>query len=188
MLYPYKGCLGRSSRKYRSTTRRGSRLEESDEQFCVYATHVPRPQSPFYLRTLGVEWGGGASATSGAPGAEKSTKTQMLEMGAKVLQTDAPLNNMDVYLVGFHPLKEDPAHQMEAHHFCHQVNEDFAQCALFDGNTKDGQPEWHRVHHLGKALHFPARGGESNTGTPTITRFCRGSWSLPDCRRSPRRR
>ena len=25
---------------------------------------------------------------------------------------------------------------MEAHHFCRQVNEDFAQCALFDGNTK----------------------------------------------------
>jgi hypothetical protein len=24
---------------------------------------------------------------------------------------------------------------MEAHHFCRQVNEDFAQCALFDGNT-----------------------------------------------------
>jgi hypothetical protein len=70
-------------------------------------------------------------------GAEKSPKTQMLEMGAKVLQSDAPLKNMDVYLVGFHPMKEDPAHQMEAHHFCHQVNEDFAQCALFDGNTKD---------------------------------------------------
>ncbi len=69
-------------------------------------------------------------------GAEKSPKTHMLEMGAKVLQSDAPLNNMDVYLVGFHPLKEDQAHQMEAHHFCHQVNEDFAQCALFDGNTK----------------------------------------------------
>ena len=70
-------------------------------------------------------------------GAEKSTKTQMLEMGAKALQSDAPLNNMDVYLVGFHPLKEDPTHQVEAHHFCRQVNEDFAQCALFDGNTKD---------------------------------------------------
>jgi hypothetical protein len=69
-------------------------------------------------------------------GAEKSPKTQLLEMGAKVLQSDAPLNNMDVYLLGFHPLKEDPAHQVEAHHFCHQVNEDFAQCALFDGNTK----------------------------------------------------
>jgi uncharacterized protein DUF1264 len=69
-------------------------------------------------------------------GAEKSTKTQMLEMGAKALQSDAPLNHMDVYLVGFHPLKEDPTHQVEAHHFCRQVNEDFAQCALFDGNTQ----------------------------------------------------
>lgn len=25
---------------------------------------------------------------------------------------------------------------MEAHHFCRQVNQDFAQCALFDGNTE----------------------------------------------------
>jgi len=25
---------------------------------------------------------------------------------------------------------------MEAHHFCNQVNEDFAQCVLFDGNTE----------------------------------------------------
>jgi hypothetical protein len=32
-------------------------------------------------------------------------------------------------------MKDDPRHQMEAHHFCRQVNEDFAQCALFDGNT-----------------------------------------------------
>jgi hypothetical protein len=41
-----------------------------------------------------------------------------------------------VYLVGFHPMKERPDHQMEAHHYCHQVNEDFAQCALFDGNGR----------------------------------------------------
>lgn len=70
-------------------------------------------------------------------GEEKSTKTQMLELGAKVLQSNAPLKDMDLYLVGFHPLKDDPTHQMEVHHFCHQVNEDFAQCVLFDGNTKD---------------------------------------------------
>ena len=42
---------------------------------------------------------------------------------------------MNVYLVGFHPMKDDPQRQMEAHHFCRQVNEDFAQCALFDGNS-----------------------------------------------------
>jgi len=70
------------------------------------------------------------------PGDEASMKTQALKLGAKVLQTDSPLDPIDVYLVGFHPMKHDPSHQMEAHHFCKQVNEDFAQCVLFDGNTR----------------------------------------------------
>ena len=34
-------------------------------------------------------------------------------------------------------MKAEPAHQFEAHHFCRQVNEDFMQCALYDGNTAD---------------------------------------------------
>ena len=68
-------------------------------------------------------------------GAETTAKTDVLKAGAAALQGSAPLSEMDVYLVGFHPMKEDPTHQMEAHHFCRQVNEDFAQCALFDGNT-----------------------------------------------------
>lgn len=71
------------------------------------------------------------------PGREESTKTNLLETGAALLQRHAPLGEMDVYLVGFHPMKNDPSHQMEAHHFCRQVNEDFAQCTLFDGNTAD---------------------------------------------------
>lgn len=69
-------------------------------------------------------------------GQEKSTKTEMLEAGAAALQTDSPLEPMNIYLDGFHASKDDPSHQMEAHHFCHQVNEDFAQCVLFDGNTQ----------------------------------------------------
>lgn len=69
-------------------------------------------------------------------GQQKSTKTQMLEVGAAMLQDSSPLKSLDIYLDGFHATKSDPAHQMEAHHFCHQVNEDFAQCALFDGNTR----------------------------------------------------
>ena len=68
------------------------------------------------------------------PGSEKSATTRALEIGAKALQRKSPLAPMDVYLVGFHPMKDHPDHQMEAHHYCHQVNEDFAQCALFDGN------------------------------------------------------
>ena len=70
-------------------------------------------------------------------GEEKSGKTKVLELGAKVLQGNAPMGGFDIYLVGFHPMKDYPEHQMTAHHFCNQVNEDFAQCVLFDGNTAD---------------------------------------------------
>ncbi|TCS35608.1 uncharacterized protein DUF1264 [Paucimonas lemoignei] len=70
------------------------------------------------------------------PGAGKSAKTRTLEAGAKVLQSNAPIEGFDIYLVGFHPIKDHPEQQMEAHHYCHQVNEDLAQCVLFDGNTK----------------------------------------------------
>ena len=69
------------------------------------------------------------------PGTPKSPSTVALETGARLLQSNTPLRPFDVYLVGFHPMKENPAMQMEAHHYCHQVNEDFAQCTLFDTNT-----------------------------------------------------
>lgn len=82
---------------------------------------------------------GDVEPDSPPPGREKSTTTRALEAGATILQRDAPTGAMDVYLAGFHPLKDEPAHQIEAHHFCNQVNEDFAQCALFDGNTADAR-------------------------------------------------
>jgi uncharacterized protein DUF1264 len=70
-------------------------------------------------------------------GAKKNAKLQTLSAGAKMLQTDAPPSQLTAYLVGLHPMKAHPDMQMEAHHFCKQVNADFAQCALFDGNTAD---------------------------------------------------
>jgi hypothetical protein len=69
-------------------------------------------------------------------GREKTVKTEVLEAGVAMLQSDSPLQPMNIYLDGFHASKENPAHQMEAHHFCRQVNQDFAQCVLFDGNTQ----------------------------------------------------
>lgn len=41
-----------------------------------------------------------------------------------------------MYFVGYHPMKDDPHHAMEAHHFCSKLNEDFTQCVLFDGDGK----------------------------------------------------
>jgi len=75
---------------------------------------------------------GPAAEVDGSP---DSMKTNVLEAGADALQTDAPTDQLDIYLVGFHPMKNKPEEQFEAHHFCQQVNEDFAQCSLYDGNT-----------------------------------------------------
>jgi hypothetical protein len=52
---------------------------------------------------------------------------------------ETPLTGMGVYLVAFHPMKSDPSHQMEAHHFCRQTSSDFMQCVLFDGSAKDAK-------------------------------------------------
>jgi hypothetical protein len=56
---------------------------------------------------------------------------------APVLSADTPIKGMNVYLVGFHPMKTAPAKQMEAHHYCRQMDADFMQCAVFNGNTKE---------------------------------------------------
>jgi hypothetical protein len=60
-----------------------------------------------------------------------------LEAGAAVLQDTTPLKDFDIYVAGLHCAKHEPEMQMEAHHFCRQVNQDFLQCVLFDGNTVD---------------------------------------------------
>ncbi|EEF24567.1 conserved hypothetical protein, partial [Ricinus communis] len=76
------------------------------------------------------------AAPTSPPGSEKAASTKVLETGARLLQRNSPVGGFDIYLVGFHPMKDHPDQQMEAHHYCHQVNEDFAQCILFDGNTR----------------------------------------------------
>jgi hypothetical protein len=78
-----------------------------------------------------------AAAHATPAGEPKTPKTRLLEAGAKLLQDTSPLKPFDIYLVGFHPMKDHPENQMEAHHYCQQVNEDFAQCVLFDGNTEN---------------------------------------------------
>jgi len=60
-----------------------------------------------------------------------------LEAGAALLQDTTPLKDFDIYVVGLHCAKHEPGMQMEAHHFCRQVNQDFLQCTIFDGNTAD---------------------------------------------------
>jgi hypothetical protein len=69
------------------------------------------------------------------PGDPKTLWRATLETGASLLQSAAPLSGFDIYVAGLHCAKHEPHMQMEAHHYCKQVNSDFLQCALFDGNT-----------------------------------------------------
>ena len=69
------------------------------------------------------------------PGGRQSMKNRFLETGSNLLQDVTPMRQFDIYVVGFHCARHHPDRQMEAHHYCQQVNEDFFQCAIFDGNT-----------------------------------------------------
>jgi hypothetical protein len=97
----------------------------------------------FFLLLFTTACGGGSSRPQGgggaAPGADRTAKTTGLESGANVLQSKAPVEQISMYLNGFHVAKDDPAMVMESDHYCNQVNEDFAQCVLFDGNGKDAR-------------------------------------------------
>jgi len=76
---------------------------------------------------------------NGVPGNAKSSKSKMLAMGADVLQSHAPINAINMYLNGFHFYADDMGRQIEAHHYCHHVNEDFFQCVIYDGNQSDSR-------------------------------------------------
>jgi hypothetical protein len=86
--------------------------------------------------------GGGNSGPQGSesvPGAAQKPATAALESGANLMQAKAPVEKIAMYLNGFHVSKDDPEMQMEAHHYCNQVNEELAQCVLFDGNTAEAR-------------------------------------------------
>jgi len=70
-------------------------------------------------------------------GEGRSAWRAALEAGASILQDRAPLADFDIYVAGLHCARNDPGMQMEAHHYCRQVNQDLLQCVLFDGNTRD---------------------------------------------------
>jgi hypothetical protein len=61
--------------------------------------------------TLGVGCGGHNSGpTTQVKGEAERAETRVLETGASV-QSAAPVKQFDVYLVGFHPMKDNPSIQ-----------------------------------------------------------------------------
>jgi len=67
------------------------------------------------------------------PGDSKSFTKTMLEMGASAMQNFDPVKQLRTHLCGFAFYKDEPQRQVELHHFCHVLNEDFIQCIVYDG-------------------------------------------------------
>jgi len=74
-----------------------------------------------------------------SPGDQKTTKDKALNSGADLLQDKRPLVGFDAYLDGFHFYNGNLNAQMEAHHYVNQLNEDFYQAIIFDGNGRDAK-------------------------------------------------
>lgn len=83
--------------------------------------------------------GGHTESPVQAPGADKSTKTKALEVGAAMLQRAPPIGALDMYLDGFHFYNGHRDSQMEAHHYCSALNEEVNQCVIYDGNDKNAK-------------------------------------------------
>ena len=74
-----------------------------------------------------------------APGDELSTKSRVIDTGADLLQSKAPIDAMSVYLNGFHFYADDMGRQVEAHHYCTHLTEDLHQCVIYDGDDKNAR-------------------------------------------------
>jgi hypothetical protein len=95
----------------------------------VNAPRVHRPMANPAIRTR--------PSPVAPAGTGKTPWRAALEAGARVLQDTTPLKGFDVYVAGLHCARDEPGMQMEAHHYCRQVNEDLLQCVIFDGNTAE---------------------------------------------------
>jgi hypothetical protein len=63
-------------------------------------------------------------------GEEQTSTTSALEMGTKTLQGKDPLEALSIYPDGFHFRSDNMQAQIEAHHYCDNLNEEVIQCVL----------------------------------------------------------
>ncbi|PKK34999.1 hypothetical protein BWI96_19405 [Siphonobacter sp. SORGH_AS_0500] len=95
--------------------------------------------SLFIIYTVFACGGKNTSSNVESPGKEKTGKDKALEIGADLLQDKKPLKALNMYLNGFHFYNGNMKGQMEAHHYCHQVNDELIQCIIYDGNDADAK-------------------------------------------------
>ncbi len=78
--------------------------------------------------------------------------------------------------------------QMEAHHFCSQMNEEMHQCVLFDGNDKNAMVIGIELHCKQKNLRFSASRRKAFVAHPCLrneVRMCVVGYAFCSPRKAP---
>lgn len=73
------------------------------------------------------------------PGDPVSARSHVLDTAADAVQVKQPVDAMSAYLNGFHFYADDMGRQVEAHHFCTHLTEDFHQCVIYDSNLSNAK-------------------------------------------------
>lgn len=83
--------------------------------------------------------GNNSTSNVSAPGRDMTPTTKTLDASAGLLQSRPPIDALNSYLDGFHFYNGNIDMQMEAHHYCSNLNEEMIQCVIYDGNRKDAK-------------------------------------------------
>lgn len=73
------------------------------------------------------------------PGSRASAETEAMWTGMAAVQDMTPVRDFDAHLSGFHFANGDPERQVESHYYVQQVNADFAQALIYDGDGDDAK-------------------------------------------------
>jgi len=66
------------------------------------------------------------------PGEKLQTGSQLLDLGANMLQGFKPVNQIHKHVCGIHIYDGDVDRQVIAHHYCSHINEEVHQCVIYD--------------------------------------------------------
>nr|POF13995.1 oil body-associated protein 1a [Quercus suber] len=78
-------------------------------------------------------------STNNVKGGPESTKENILEAGASMVQDFAPTKRLCAHLNAFHTYADQPGRHVEANHYCAHLNEDVRQCILYDSDKPNAR-------------------------------------------------
>ncbi|KAL6051406.1 Embryo-specific protein [Balamuthia mandrillaris] len=81
----------------------------------------------------------GRRERSDVVGSRKTAESKMLETGSSMLQNLGPVNSIHLHLCGMHFYNGSMDRQIEAHHYCSRLSEDFHQCVIYDSNEPNAR-------------------------------------------------